>query len=79
MSIESSVDQLATVLSEVSGLIVGRAPVLSVSGKFFARMHEEPEILVYLRDSVGESAAPVHNDPEKLMLDGHRGGGEVFA
>jgi hypothetical protein len=46
-------------------------PAFYVAGRIFARLHEEPGVLVAWRDSVDDREALVAADPQKFFTTDH--------
>lgn len=71
MSTEDDVRRLAAALPEVTERISYGTPAFYVTGKIFARVHEEPGVLVSWRESLDEREALLAADPEKFFTTGH--------
>ncbi|MGW0482678.1 MmcQ/YjbR family DNA-binding protein [Nonomuraea sp. NPDC003214] len=74
MSTEDDVRRLATALPEVTERISYGTPAFYVAGKIFARVHEEPGVLVCWRASLDEREALVQADPDTFFTTDHYAG-----
>ncbi|KAA9393538.1 hypothetical protein FCK90_11660 [Kocuria coralli] len=74
MSTEDDVRRLATALPEVAERTSYGTPAFYVAGKIFARIHEEPDVLICWRESVDERQALLAADPEKFFTTPHYSG-----
>src|SRR5690625_1329050 len=71
MSTEDDVRRLAAALPEVPEQTSYGTPASYVAGKIFARMHEEPNVLVCWRASLDEREALFAADPDKFFTTDH--------
>ncbi|MGO1393707.1 MmcQ/YjbR family DNA-binding protein [Agrococcus casei] len=74
MSTEDDVRRLATALPEVSERTSYGTAAFYVGGKIFARMHEEPGVLVCWCQDLGEREALLEADPKKFFTTDHYNG-----
>lgn len=74
MSTEDDVRPLATVLPEVSERTSYGTPAFYVAGKIFARVHEEPDVLVCWRQDLDDREALLASDPETFFTTDHYAG-----
>ena len=71
MSTEDDVRRLATALPEVTERTSYGTPAFYVAGKIFARIHEEPGVLVSWRESLDDREALLAADPGKFVTTDH--------
>ena len=71
MSTEDDVRRLAAALPDVTEQASYSTPAFYVAGKIFARMHEEPDVLVCWRESLEEREALLHAAPDKFFTTDH--------
>lgn len=71
MSTEDDVRRLATTLPEVTERTSYGTPAFYVAGTIFARIHEEPGVLVCWRENLGEREALLAADPKKFFTTNH--------
>ncbi|MFW5418360.1 MmcQ/YjbR family DNA-binding protein [Nocardiopsis sp. CNT-189] len=71
MSTEDDVRRLATALPEVTERPCYGTPAFYVSGRIFARLHDEPGVLVCWRASMEERQVLLDADPEKFFTTDH--------
>lgn len=71
MSNEDDVRRLAMALPEVTEKLCYGTPAFYVAGKIFARMREEPGVLVSWRQDVGERDVLLQAEPEKFFTTDH--------
>lgn len=74
MSTEDDARLLAAALPEVSERTSYGTPAFYVAGKIFARVHEEPGVLVCWRGSLEDREALLASDAEKFFTTGHYAG-----
>ncbi|SNS57257.1 MmcQ/YjbR family DNA-binding protein [Rhodococcoides kyotonense] len=74
MSTENDVRRLALALPEVTERPCYGTPAFYVAGKIFARVHDEPGVLVCWRASLDDREALIHADPEKFFTTDHYAG-----
>ena len=68
---EDRVRRLATRLPEVTGKTSHGTPAFYVAGRIFARLHEEPGVLVCWRPDRDEREILLHSDPGKFFTTDH--------
>ena len=71
MSTEDDVRRLATALPNVAERTSYGTPAFYVAGRIFARMHEEPEVLICWRESVDEREALLADEPNTFFTTDH--------
>lgn len=71
MSTSDDVRRLATALPEATEKPSHGMPAYYVAGKIFARIHEQPGVLVCWRESVEEREALVSAEPAKFFTTDH--------
>lgn len=71
MSTEQDVRRLAVQLPEVSERPSYGTPAFYVSGEIFARMHEDPEVLICWRADLGERDALLQEAPDTFFTTDH--------
>lgn len=71
MSTENDVRRLATRLPEVTEKPCYGTPAFYAQGKIFARMHEEPDVLVCWRADLVEKQALLDSDPDTYFTTDH--------
>lgn len=74
MSTEDDVRRLATSLPEVVERPSYGTPAFYVAGKIFARVHEQPGVLVCWRANLAEREVLLAAEPEKFFTTGHYAG-----
>lgn len=74
MTTEDDVRALALELPEVTERPSYGTAAFYVDGKIFARMHEEPEILICWRPSVEDRQTLLDADPKKFFTTDHYNG-----
>jgi hypothetical protein len=71
MSGEDDVRRLALALPETTERSSYGTPGFCVAGKVFARIHEEPGVLVCWRESLAEREVLLASDPAKFFTTDH--------
>lgn len=74
MSTEDDVRRLATALPEVAERTCYGTPAFYVAGTIFARVHEEPDVLVCWRESLEDREFLLAADPGKFFTTDHYAG-----
>lgn len=74
MSTETDVQRLATALPEVTERPSYGTPAYYVAGKIFARMHEDPGVLICWRADLEERQVLLDSDPAKYFTTDHYDG-----
>lgn len=74
MTSESDVRRLASALPGVTERTSYGTAAFYVAGKIFARMHEEPGVLVCWRADLGERQVLLDSEPEKFFTTDHYNG-----
>ncbi|MCK1799123.1 MmcQ/YjbR family DNA-binding protein [Streptomyces sp. XM4193] len=77
---EEDVRRLALAQPETTERSCYGTPAFYVAGKIFARIHDEPGVLVLWRADLGEREALLQSEPEKFFTTDHyRGHASVLA
>lgn len=71
MSTEDDVRRFAMALPEVTERTSYGTPAFYVAGRIFARLHEDPGVLVCWRENLGEREVLLAADPEKFFTTDH--------
>lgn len=74
MSTEDDVRRLALGLPEVTERLSYGTPAFYVAGKIFARIHEEPGVLVCWRPSLDDRDALLQANPDTFFTTDHYAG-----
>lgn len=79
-STEDDVRRLALALPEVTERPCHGTPAFYVTGKIFARVHEEPGVVVLWRADLGDREALLQTEPDTFFTTDHyRGHASVLA
>lgn len=74
MSDEADVRRLATALAEVTERTSYGTPAFYVAGTIFARLHEDPGVLICWRADLEERQVLLDSDPAKFFTTEHYDG-----